>query len=417
MLDRLEQQIIRSTIATLSADIDSGLNDPVAREKLQMTNLLLAHLLGRQGQPQSWETIEQEVQSLQATESGEKEALGAAAAEQEQSSTITAELMTDYLREKLEMPQVAVTEVQASLGGFSKETYLLSLSGAEQFDNKLVMRCDSRYGPVESTAADEFMILRKMFERRVPVPEPLYADRNPPFGGTALLMRRASGSSPFDVKGQQLGPQGREAALALARVLAKIHTTPLSELDLPNENSGTSLRDHVLAMLAFYKDQYSRRHIDDSPTLAKAFEWLQANIPVDGAGPALVHGDASMRNLLVDDKGQESAMLDWELWHVGDANEDLAYCRNEIESVLAWEHFLEEYRAHGGPAYEESSGAYYEVYASVRNVIFAQSLLHGFVNAENPKSKFAFAAIALGRPLVYRLADKFAPGSQEIRWR
>jgi aminoglycoside phosphotransferase (APT) family kinase protein len=61
----------------------------------------------------------------------------------------------------------------------------------------------------------------------------------------------------------------------------------------------------------------------DRPILALALHWLAANLPPP-CPPRLVHGDFRLGNLLVEGS-QLTGVLDWELAHLGDPVEDLAY--------------------------------------------------------------------------------------------
>ena len=60
------------------------------------------------------------------------------------------------------------------------------------------------------------------------------------------------------------------------------------------------------------------------PTIRLGVEWLRRNPPSFPQRQTIVHADFRTGNLLVDD-GRLSAVLDWELAHVGDPMEDLAY--------------------------------------------------------------------------------------------
>lgn len=60
-----------------------------------------------------------------------------------------------------------------------------------------------------------------------------------------------------------------------------------------------------------------------SPIYALAFGWLERALP-DPVEPRLCHGDFRMGNLLVTPEGL-SAVLDWELAHLGDPVQDLAF--------------------------------------------------------------------------------------------
>lgn len=68
----------------------------------------------------------------------------------------------------------------------------------------------------------------------------------------------------------------------------------------------------------------SYEHIPDrSPTFEKTYDWLTTYRPAPTA-TTLVHGDLRMGNVIVDESGL-AAVIDWELVHVGDPVEDLAW--------------------------------------------------------------------------------------------
>jgi aminoglycoside phosphotransferase (APT) family kinase protein len=102
----------------------------------------------------------------------------------------------------------------------------------------------------------------------------------------------------------------------IGRELARIHALPLSALpaDIPTLDTAGGLAD------------LKQRFIDyggDRPIIAAAIRWLETHIPAP-APPVLVHGDFRMGNLMAGPDGL-AGVLDWELAHVGDAHEDLAY--------------------------------------------------------------------------------------------
>ncbi len=78
---------------------------------------------------------------------------------------------------------------------------------------------------------------------------------------------------------------------------------------------------------AAYADQLGRTLdgiVDPHPVLRYGIRWLGQNLPSAPPSPAIVHGDFRNGNLIVNDTGL-GAVLDWELAHVGDPMEDLAY--------------------------------------------------------------------------------------------
>ena len=93
-----------------------------------------------------------------------------------------------------------------------------------------------------------------------------------------------------------------------------------------------------------------------SPAFEMGFRWLEDHRP-DDVEPAVVHGDLRLGNLIVDDDGLR-AVIDWELAHIGDPTEDLAW-----PCVRAWRF--------GGPGAVGGFGdrdTFYEAYESASGI-------------------------------------------------
>jgi len=101
----------------------------------------------------------------------------------------------------------------------------------------------------------------------------------------------------------------------IGRELAVTHAIPLTAAPalptLDNAEAVAQLRERFIG------------YGGDRPILAMALRWLEANVPPP-VPPVLVHGDFRLGNLLVD-KGRLTGVIDWELAHLGDGHEDLAY--------------------------------------------------------------------------------------------
>jgi aminoglycoside phosphotransferase (APT) family kinase protein len=160
--------------------------------------------------------------------------------------------------------------------------------------------------------AVEAGIIRAAQAAGVKAPQ-IVAELEPADGlGTGFVMRRIAGEvTPTAI----LAAPPPSLLKDIARELAAIHRTPLSALP------GTPVMD-VGAALAELKARFLACG-GDRPIIALAIRWLEDNLPKP-APPALVHGDFRMGNLLVGPDGL-AGVLDWELAHIGDAHEDLAY--------------------------------------------------------------------------------------------
>jgi len=131
--------------------------------------------------------------------------------------------------------------------------------------------------------------------------------------GTGYLMRRVEA----EVRPDRILADPPPALIGdLARELARIHAIPIEVLPrgLTHQSAAemvAELRDRFLA------------YGGDRPVMALALAWLASNLP-DEAPPAFLHGDFRIGNLMVDRDGL-SAVLDWELCHLGDRHQDLAF--------------------------------------------------------------------------------------------
>jgi aminoglycoside phosphotransferase (APT) family kinase protein len=146
-----------------------------------------------------------------------------------------------------------------------------------------------------------------------PVPHVLVADDAPgALGNPFLICDAIDGETIVRRIQRRLDDAGRARLLRqCAEALAAIHR---AVTDLP----GLTREDQ----LAEWRDQLDTIG-DTTATFEWAFRWLADNRPAPGP-PHLVHGDFRMGNLIVDGSGL-AAVLDWELVHVGEFYEDLAW--------------------------------------------------------------------------------------------
>ena len=130
--------------------------------------------------------------------------------------------------------------------------------------------------------------------------------------GTGYIMRRVEAeANPAPI----LANPPASLINDIARELAAIHAIPLNTLpQLPSVEAAEALAQ-LKARFADYGG--------DRPILALAIKWCEDHLPA-AAPLVLVHGDFRMGNLMVGDDGL-AAVLDWELAHIGDAHEDLAW--------------------------------------------------------------------------------------------
>ncbi|MDZ3830803.1 MAG: phosphotransferase [Sphingopyxis sp.] len=131
--------------------------------------------------------------------------------------------------------------------------------------------------------------------------------------GTGYVMRRVAA----EVRPARIVAAPPPSLLAdLARELAHIHAIPRCAIPaaIPLMDTAAALAELKARFLSYGGGR---------PVIALAIQWCEEHRPA-AADPVLVHGDYRMGNIMVDADGL-AAVLDWELAHLGDAHEDLAF--------------------------------------------------------------------------------------------
>jgi aminoglycoside phosphotransferase (APT) family kinase protein len=240
---------------------------------------------------------------------------------------------------------VTVANLRALTGGASRTTWAFDAVTAER-SRPLILRT----GPPDDVHAGmelEAEVQRLAAAAGAPVPHVLIADNSAAALGNPFLVCDAIGGETIARKIQRaLDARGRERLLAqCAAALAAIHRADPHGAGLTQTDQLTEWRDRLDEM------------DDTTATFEWAFRWLAVHRP--SPSPArLVHGDFRLGNLIVDGSDL-AAVLDWELVHVGEVCEDLAwFC------IRAWRFGAPEHLGAAGLgsvesflcAYESASG-------------------------------------------------------------
>jgi len=248
--------------------------------------------------------------------------------------------------------QVAIDNLRALTGGASRSTWAFDAITGEG-RRSLILRT----GPPDDVHAGMELEARAQAAAAVagaPVPNILVADDSlAALGNPFLICDEIKGETIVRRIQRQLdaadGQAGRMRLLRqCAQALAAIHRADADDPGLAREDQLAAWRERLDAMG------------DTTATFEWGFRWLEANRPrtSESSPPVLVHGDYRMGNLIVDGSDL-AAVLDWELAHIGEAYEDLAwFC------IRAWRFGAPASRGAGGLGsiesflrdYEEASG-------------------------------------------------------------
>ena len=252
-----------------------------------------------------------------------------------------------------------VTDLRVLTGGASRATWAFSADG-----RPLILRT----GPPDDVHAGmelEAAALRRAAAAGAPVPQILAADDSGATVGDPYLICDFIGGETIVRKiARTLDDTARARLLdQCAQALAAIHRAD-------PDGIGLSTADP----LAQWRTQLDEMG-DTTAVFEYAFRWLEQHRPAR-TPPVLVHGDFRMGNLIVDEDGL-AAVLDWELTHIGEALDDLAwFC------IRAWrfgaprelgagglgsiEDFVAAYESAGGAAVDRGALRWWLVAATLR---------------------------------------------------
>ena len=235
-----------------------------------------------------------------------------------------------------EATDVRVLRLERIHGGASRETWRVHVAfhaGGEVQERGFVLRRDPPGSLIETDRATEFLAYRAFQESAVPVPRALWLEEDPrwlarPF----FVMEEVTGceSSPQALLAPPLAAHLERIGEQKWRILGAIARTD-------PEAAGLAEALEPVAPDACWRRELARweRVLDEDelcpqPIGRAAIRWLRRHPPPPAQRISVVHGDFRTGNFLVSPDGTIRAVLDWEMCHLGDPLEDLAWSLNRI---------------------------------------------------------------------------------------
>jgi aminoglycoside phosphotransferase (APT) family kinase protein len=304
-------------------------------------------------------------------------------AQQDDASTLSSDMLT-WVEDVL---GATITSVDRRPGGGRREAWFVDVQYADGATRELFLRYD-RADP--SATGDPFTLSREaaffsaMAGSAVPAPHiyAVHAEEQ------AILAERVAGETWFS----RLKDTDERVAVAtdFMRILAALHDLDPSELHLDAGEELGGLPDHVAIEIDRWETFYRTSEAAPDALIEVGFAWLKANIPTAQGPVVIVHGDAGPGNFLYRD-GRVCAVLDWELAHLGDPHDDLAWVsvRAVQEPFTDLVDRLDDYARFSGRPVDISRVRYYRVFAELRILV----LSHRSVGHSDPLGEVGNALI------------------------
>ena len=248
-----------------------------------------------------------------------------------------AEALTPWFRERLAASELEIEDLRRHAEGWSWQTYTMDVAwrSAEMGERHVqgyAVRVEPHDGLLAPYDIDgQFGLHRAILDHSdVPMPALYWLEHDRAvLGMPFFVMERLRGVVPVQWRGNApaIFPSDearRAIGLQFVDIEARIHGVDwrAAGLDLP----GAAVSDPVASARSWvehWAGYYEGSVLVELPLMRYAIAWLRANVACSGT-LTLCHGDYRIGNFMLAD-GTINGIFDWELAHVSDPVEDIAY--------------------------------------------------------------------------------------------
>ncbi len=320
-----------------------------------------------------------------------------------------------YLEEKWGTP-VTVCDVEKIFGGASRETYKLTLE-VDGETRGVILRRDPPSSLIDTERHLEYGAYDRIYPTDIPVPEPLFLENSTdfleqPFSIMAAIENPMSDVAPLSSEQKQ--EIGNQKYNLLGSLAAKDPFALKFDEIMTVPHVASTAREQLLYWQGVINDD----EIHPQPIAQAAIRWLAANLPPPAQKISIVHGDYRTGNFLFNDQTQITAILDWEMCHLGDPLEDLAWSLDPLWSgedlelagrLIPHDQAIQIWCEASGLSCNEQALRWWRIFVSVKAVAIWVSSSENFEKGEGKDSILAMAGWVMTDRQNRILLDYFAP--------
>ena len=293
--------------------------------------------------------------------------------------------LQSFLNQQADLSQPEIQNLRPLGGGASKEQFVFDLLQEGQPAQRCVLRMDPLESAVVTNREREYAILDLM-QGIVPSPKPLWVDYTGEHLGCPSLItdfisgvtKPSASTSNVSGFGTVFDVETRESLTKpFMKHLAAMHAvdwknTPYDCFSAPIEDAQQAARWQLNWWTKVWHNDVS----EGFPLMGLAERWMRDNLPSCSDNDLVfVHSDYRTGNFLYSEETLAiTAVLDWELIHVGDFHEDLAWAAikswSTIEDgtllasgLMPVESLCEQYSAATGRKINKNNFYFYQVLA------------------------------------------------------
>lgn len=282
---------------------------------------------------------------------------------------------------------VRVTGVKALSGGNARRAWAFDVAwtdaaGPQTAACVLLARLEA--GQLETDMRHEFNTLSALHPTGLPVPRPLWLDEDGlRLGMPGFVMARGEGRAGVTDLLNADSAVTKPLTEQLIRIAAQLHSLDHRKLT-PSLAAGDGADDAPRQVLRHWENQFRKQRMEPLPALASVFGWLQRNLPVP-PNVAVVHGDLRLGNFL-HANGRITLLLDWELSHLGDPLEDIAWAYRRLwgpHDHLPITDALKVYEQAGGERRDPRHLAWHRIFAEAKFAVISLTAARSFIDGHS----------------------------------
>ena len=285
----------------------------------------------------------------------------------------------DYLSSQVGHP-VRVGIIKRFPVGFSWLTFAVPVTGLDGpgSTTELILRLGPDYGLFAPySAGPQVMAMRSLEGSAVPLPRAFWSSDDPSIlGAPFLFCEKVSGSAvvPWVSASEPPLDEGYRRCLGTDFIdaLAALHRVPWHDKPIAAMAGGINAENAAARMVELYEGLIARWAMRPYPLADWGIRWLKSHQPV-APSVTIVHGDYRTGNFL-EAGGRITSILDWELVHLGDPHEDLAWVSLPMYKggspylcrLCEPEWFYERWSERSGIGVSMASVRYYQVFSLLK---------------------------------------------------
>ena len=243
--------------------------------------------------------------------------------------------LANYLKAKLPATSVTVSNLFRIPGGASRETWMFDAAWEDEggtHSHPFVVRKDPPASLLETDREAEYAFYSTFWDTKVPVPRMRWLEPDASIiGGPFFIMDRilgCEGNTRTILAPPYLQVQA-EIARNMYEILGAIATFDWRGTPAERVAEAPTVETAWQKELAHWEGIIDKQELSPQPVMRAAIRWLRANPPPPAQRVSVVHGDYRVGNFLYKDDGSIHGIVDWEMAHLGDPIEDLAWSFNQ----------------------------------------------------------------------------------------